>query len=432
MTGVTESAESRTAFLRERCESAAHGPTAPVPYRQDQIDLLKIEVPISFPLYRLQSGRTHRAQARYIEEHGLASDFFDDPESEDAQKAQHEILSAMIDEAGLREDLLSRDQRDPLVLTSDGFIVDGNRRTAALREQGEAENVVAVVLPEDALASDFYRTELELQMARQTKAKYNWIDEALHVRLGRDELGEEIAGIARRINRTESDVEKILTKLNLVDLYLDWLGEPGMYHHVPASEGDAAEQSFTDLDDRERRPRFGSLPPLQQRAVRQACFVAVHERQGYEVVRKLADSLMNRPEEVVERLKSELPEELGALLDEPATETPEGSGLLDELAQVDEADAPGSTLLNVVDGPEHSKEVAPAIKQVLDDLTELDNEQREQAAPLRKVERALRALHSVELDADTPQLTDISQNLSEIIEVVERLAERIDSLRSED
>ena len=67
---MTETQPSRIAFLRERVETAdraAGRTTADVPFRQRQVSLAKIEVPISFPLYNIKSGRTHRAQTEWIE-----------------------------------------------------------------------------------------------------------------------------------------------------------------------------------------------------------------------------------------------------------------------------------------------------------------------------------------------------------------------------
>ncbi len=55
--------------------------------RQEQINLPQIQMPIDFPL-RVQNGRTHRAQAAYIERHELLADFFDDPESNETQEAR--------------------------------------------------------------------------------------------------------------------------------------------------------------------------------------------------------------------------------------------------------------------------------------------------------------------------------------------------------
>ncbi len=174
---------SRIAILKERIEEVErkNGATFDVPFRGRLVSLRRIQVEIDFPLYRIQSGRTHRAQAAYSDRHSsLPKDFFSDPEDPNVQRAQHEILVGMIDERDLANDLRDRGQLAPIVLTKDGFVVDGNRRLAALRGRKE-EYVDAVVLPSDAQSNEIYETEIELQMQRETKAPYNWIDQALHI-----------------------------------------------------------------------------------------------------------------------------------------------------------------------------------------------------------------------------------------------------------
>ena len=80
---MPDSPATRAAFLRDRVEARREqgGPTSDVPFRQKVHDLHRIQVPIDFPLYNLQSGRSHRAQSRYIEENGLPEDYFADPET---------------------------------------------------------------------------------------------------------------------------------------------------------------------------------------------------------------------------------------------------------------------------------------------------------------------------------------------------------------
>ncbi len=440
---MPESSTSRIAFLRERIAATkmGSGPTAPVPFRQEQINLPQIQVPIDFPLYRVQNGRTHRAQAAYIERHELLADFFDDPESNETQEAQGHILREMIDQAGLRADLLKREQRSPLVLTYDGFIVDGNRRTAALRAEGKVEHVMAVVLPEDCTAVDLYDTEFEMQMARDTKARYNWVDEALHVRLGIRDLSESPAAIARRmgVDVTEKDVEEMLGRLSLVDLYLEWLGAPSKYHRVPTDDRSAAEQSFGDLHRRERRQSFRTLPELQQRAVRNACFAVIKESGGYMDVRRVADSLINTPAQVIEGLKEELPEDLGALLDTPVmSDSAAGDGdspvgVLAQLAVIDlPAEVPaGVGILNLVQDAAQAATVAPVISRVAEDLDQLEKDKKERGQPLRKVQSALRALQDVSLSASTPRMDDIATMLERVITRADQLAKRIDELKSD-
>lgn len=439
---MPEVTTSRIAFLNERVEAARQSrdiATFAVPFRQGQIDLVKIEVPIDFPLYRLQSGRTHRAQADYIEKHGLSSNFFEDPESDDAQRAQHEILLQMVDEEGLAEDLLSG-QKNPLVLTYDGFIVDGNRRTAALRQEGRVENATAVVLPRDAMASEIYETELELQMARQTKADYNWVDEALHIRYGIQELygrrspEDAIHAIATRMNRPDSDVKELLGRLTLVDLYLDWLGQSGKYHRIGADRQSPAEQSFKELYARESAQPVKALPEQQRRTIRHACFTVIRQDGGYQDIRNVANALRTRPQVVVERVREELPDELKERLDEPPPPEPtkaEPQSLLDELAGAEEnGSAPGAQLLNVVDEPTHAQQVAPVIMDVAQDIAEEAKESRRHGEPARKVERALSLLQDVTLVAETERIGDIARALHKISAEVDRLGADVDRLRS--
>jgi hypothetical protein len=435
---VPESKTSRAAFLRERIDAAqqAHRPTFQVPFRQRQEDLLKIEVPIAYPLYNLRSGRTHRAQALYIERQGLGADFFADPESDEAQTAQHEILLELINERDLAEDLRGKGQLNPLVLTYDGYIIDGNRRTAALRDEGETENLTAVVLPHDATAPEVYETELELQMARQTKAEYNWIDEALHIDWGVRELGEPIAAIARRMNQPEKNIQDVLGRLALVDLYLDWLGAPAKYHRISADKSGAAEQAFIELFQRESRAQFRSLDELHKRTIRHACFTVIAQGGGYMDIRRVADAIRSRPTEFVRRVKEELPPELGERLDQPYEPedngTDIGSSVLDQLAAVDSSEQlpPGTELLNVVNEPADAPVVAPVITAVAQDIAEETREREENLDAIRKVERALRLLQDVKLVEETERLDDIASGLDQIMSETDRLSGELERLRA--
>jgi hypothetical protein len=433
-----ESAASRIAFLRKRVETAKKegAPTQQVPFRDGQIHPPRITIPADFPRYRLQSGRTHRRQAAYIENHDLPSDFFADPESDDAQHAQHEILLGLIDDEGLREDLLEREQLFPLVLTKDGYVVDGNRRTAALREKGE-EQLEAVVLPDDADAIDLYETELELQMARETKADYSWIDEALHVRYGINELDESIEKIAKRMRMSKDDVNGLLGRLELVDLYLEWLGHPGAYHRVGGDQT-LDEQSFKEIFLREQRQRFQQLPALHKRAVFEGCFAVIRAGGGYKDVRGVADHTIQRLPDVAVRVRDaeELPDGLRELFKEPVKIPEPGpqddenaSSLLDELADAagGETVPEGAEILNVLRDADNARAVGGILSEVAKDLTDRESERDKQALPLKNVRRALKLLRDVTVDSKTPQRDEIARTLAELIEEAERLEKQIEA-----
>lgn len=432
---MSESSASRTAFLRERVEAAEAARTRStfdVPIRQRQESLVKIDVPIEFPLYNIRSGRTHRAQSHWIEQHGQSHDFFVDPEDEEVQRVQHELLLALINDRGLAEDLQRRDQLNPIVLTYDGVIVDGNRRVAALRDGGEVENAVAVVLPSDATVSEVFETELELQMARETRADYNWVDQALHIRYGVRELSEQVSSVAVRMNVPQDEVQAILAHLLLVDQYLEWLGTPEAYHRVP----DETEQSFIELAQREERSQFRNLPEPLRRACRLACFAVIRsENGGYMDVRRVADSIRSEPGEVLARTRDQLPEELARRLDEPVP-TPEiadGEDILAELAGAEggEVVTIGAELTNILSDPSDALVSSSILIEVARDIDDEQREARSHLQPLRKVERALQLLRGIRIAPETTRLDDVAARLEELITEAERLTSEIGESASE-
>jgi hypothetical protein len=443
---TTEKPASRVAFLRDRVRvaSEARGRTTfSVPFRQKQLPLVVIEVPIGFPLYNVTSGRTHRAQSAYVDRHALPADFFDASEDPDVQRAQHEILLELVDERNLAQDLMARTQRNPIVLTYDGFIVDGNRRVAALKREGNVEYVNAVVLPEDATVAEVYETEVEFQMAAETKAPYNWIDEALHVRLGVERLYEKkrpeeaLGTVAQHMNMADDDVKFILDRLSLVDLYLAWLGQPNKYHLIPTERGGAAEQAFRDLAERVRQQQFQRMPRQQQRAIREACFAAIASGGGYKDVRRIADVMRRSPGEFIDRVRPGLPDDLQKALDEEPPEQTVDDGPVEELfgqlARAEETagdSGPASAVINVVGDPDNGKRSGPALIQAAVELEEEQKERKQE--PDVQIGRALTIIRGLELTSQTRNLDEIAKAIHEMLEIAEGLVRRVEELRSDD
>jgi hypothetical protein len=239
------------------------------------------------------------------------------------------------------------------------------------------------------------------------------------------------------MNTNEDEVREIIERLALVDLYLEWLGEPGAYHHIGDEQSDWF-QAFEELRQRVRTQQFRGLPELQQRTIRNSCFAAIKESGEYMDIRQVFAAMRQRPEEVVNRVRPELSAELAERLDEPLG-TPaaddsvadgERDDLLEQLASAEDGQTlpPGAQVLNLVDGPEHAQEVGPLLVQVAQELEDERREQRQRLGALRQVEKALRALQGVELDEDTPALDDIAGTLSEVIARAEALAADIEDL----
>ncbi|MDP8956153.1 MAG: hypothetical protein M3N24_04235 [Actinomycetota bacterium] len=446
---MTDSSKSRVAFLRERVAAATRKSdraTFPVPFRQRQANLVVTDVPIEFPLYNVLSGRTHRAQAEYIDRHGVAADFFADPEDDDVQRAQHEILLAMVDDAGLARDLHEKSQRNPLVLTYDGFVVDGNRRLAALRRDGDAQYVSAVVLPEDATPAEVYETEVELQMALETKAAYSWIDEALHVSYGVRQLydkkkpQEAAHAVAQRMNMDDKEIQAILQRLALVDSYLAWSNQRGKYHLIPAGAGGGAmEQAFKELAQLTQRQQVKRLHSTQQKAIREACFAVIASGGGYKDVRNVVSSMRTRPNDFLDRAKDLLPDDLKPRLNdaetarsEPEEIAAEGD-LLAELAAAEGDGEPpaGTAVLQVVGESENGRRAGQALIDAAAEIEAEEKDAQRHIEPHQQIARALKSLQAVTLTAETPNLDQLVRSLAELLELAERLTADVERLRSE-
>jgi len=389
---------------------------------------VKIQVRVDFPLYRIQSGRTHRAQSQYLEQHPqLPNKFFDDPEDPRVQEAQRQILLQMIHEEGLAKDLEQRKQERPIVLTKDGFIVDGNRRITALREQ-QIEYATAVVLPEDAQREEIFETELELQMARDTKSEYNWIDELLHIRLGHREYGESLERIAKRMRKSKDDLKASLEVLTFIDEYLAWAVQSGQYHKVPED----VEQAFSDLASRIKARNVDRLSANAKNAIKHACFAVIKGGRGrgkvYEAIRSIIQYMAQQPAEVVERLRGHVSLPSSDTKAISTTGTKGRKSVDDPLARLADADLastaqPYVTLGKAFERPDTAATVAPKLVEVVEELDEEKKEEKKQPNPVQLLEKAELVLGKVKLDANSARIERVVELLEQINGHVEKLSE---------
>lgn len=198
-------------------------------------------------MFRMENSRTSRQQQAYIKQHGLPEDYFSDPESEEVQNAQQGILFKMAkSQPGFIEDLTERKQKDELIITRDGYIVNGNRRTSALREIGVTYFKCAV-LPSDATAKDIYALEQELQISTDFRMDYDWVNELNNIREG---LMNPIYGftekeLSKNLRISPQALKSKLRTISLVDQFLVWKNQEGNYAYEKL---DKLQQAFEDLE----------------------------------------------------------------------------------------------------------------------------------------------------------------------------------------
>jgi hypothetical protein len=195
---------------------------------------------LEMPKYRLENGRTQAAQDEYLARHNkLSIDFFaKDSESNSAQKAQHLILSEMMNEEGLLDFFKKNNlQTEPVIIDHCGYIVNGNRRICAwrhlLNEDGKKykhfTNILAVVLPK-CTEEDIDDLEAQLQIQQDIKSDYSWIDKAFMLRKKVEKYPAKI--LAQRYELKLKDIKTDIALIDFVDDYLESRDTPRIYSHV--------------------------------------------------------------------------------------------------------------------------------------------------------------------------------------------------------
>jgi hypothetical protein len=226
-------------------------------FRNRRTSLKRIRIAEELLLYRMENFRTFTEQKSYLLREGKTADFFlSGQENESVQQIQHEIL-AQLSRKGRSDSIVpvidvlrTEKQREPLLITYRGIVVNGNRRLAGMREliaEDSAANqdfrfVTCLVLPEDATPEDIIEIEASLQGRPETKLDYDWIgDSQLIKRLM--EMGRTERDLADRLTRKPTEIKNSLAALTEANLYLkDWAKAEGDYTRVRDSE-----QFFKDI-----------------------------------------------------------------------------------------------------------------------------------------------------------------------------------------
>jgi hypothetical protein len=228
-------------------------------FRNHESQLKRVRLPQDVLVYRMENFRTFTEQQTYLAREKKPQSFFvGGQENESVQQVQHDILAVLAGK-GVGEsvvpvsDVLRKEgQRDPLLITNRGVVVNGNRRLAAMRELlaedgaafEEFNYIKCIVLPPDATAEEIVDIEAVLQGRPETKLEYDWIGGARLIKRLID-MGRSEKDVAMKLNRKPTEVRNSLLALTEAELYLkDWKKKPGEYTLVRDSE-----QFFKDLPD---------------------------------------------------------------------------------------------------------------------------------------------------------------------------------------
>lgn len=190
------------------------------PRQAKELDLVELEV--DWVRFSTMNHRTRAEQLREIAGTGRPDLFTADPLGPTAQDAQYAILRGQERFPELKQDLRERGQQDPAIITADGVLINGNRRSAALRslftddDAPAARYVKCLILPADATPAELVDLETELQVAQDFKQEYAWINEALLIEELYERENKDFGRVATRMHRDVADVRSLHEKLQHV------------------------------------------------------------------------------------------------------------------------------------------------------------------------------------------------------------------------
>ena len=207
---------------------------------------------IGIPIYHLNNGRTRDAQRSHlITNSSLSKSYFEKGlENNQQQKIQHKILFKLSQDntANIHKVLKTTNtfrEDSPLLIDSNGMLINGNRRMAAIREIYQSDQkkynnyrrVPCAVIEEHLNDTDVKEIENFLQVIKENKQDYNWISLCLEVQDERKRLKLSNKQIATNMGRTEPEIERLYNLITVIDNCLENDHKsPGDYDKVKNQE----------------------------------------------------------------------------------------------------------------------------------------------------------------------------------------------------
>lgn len=228
-------------YIDQACKEAVKGSSF-VHFRDRYRELPVVLLPIEGLLYRPENGRIISQLHARLDEMDVSPEAFIASQKESwVQNELHDLLLSLSrDERGpIYQELKTQAQQtEPLLITRDAVVVNGNRRLAAMRELYKLDaqayahfaQVRVAVLPKETTTADIEFVESALQLAPETKLAYTWINRRLKLRRQRDELKLPVKEIIASYRLPDKKaIQTELAELALAEEYLS------NYCHAPAA-----------------------------------------------------------------------------------------------------------------------------------------------------------------------------------------------------
>lgn len=203
-----------------------------------------------------------------VESYEMTNSLILDEESEEGQEILKQFLIKNDKDRNteLKKLLIHKGQKDPAIITCDGFLINGNRRKMALEElfvekdqDPKYEMMRVVILPEGVTELDILKIENRYQLQGEGKSEYHGLNRALTIKRNEDKgftLRAQLKDdpkyhdlTPRELQKIEDDYKKrYLKPLECVDRYLKLFDRQGLYNLISESvnDKDGRWQAFID------------------------------------------------------------------------------------------------------------------------------------------------------------------------------------------
>ncbi|EMR00454.1 hypothetical protein ACIGB6_00690 [Paeniglutamicibacter gangotriensis] len=184
MSNVPKRAQDNKAIIEERLAASRSTEgvqeTVSIEWRGNSMHLPVISMPVEILYY---NPATHRIRAQRSIDSAKDQDLDNDPYGDLGQAYLQQLLKGdptnpeSVDPAfeALKEDLKVHGQSEPGLITRSGVLINGNTRRAALSELKQ-EHIRVGVLPPDASLDDLRSIELALQLRKDHKRDYSFMN----------------------------------------------------------------------------------------------------------------------------------------------------------------------------------------------------------------------------------------------------------------
>jgi len=257
--------------IKRRRERGPKPATAVIDYKDDRKNQKEREVwLVSLDLlrYRKDNGRIASDVLSYEKNVGRL-----DETTDESQKIIRQFLEGKDEKKTeeLKRSIEHDHQREPAIITCDGFLINGNRRKMVLEmlnreaESPKFPTMKVVILPDEGEEGgaptllDIERVENHYQLQSDGKAEYYAFDKALSIQRKIDcgmSLEEQLKDDPQYALLDKKDFERAVEKvknefispLECIDRYLQWLNRDGLYSTVSSGIGDPEGrwQAFLD------------------------------------------------------------------------------------------------------------------------------------------------------------------------------------------